>query len=114
MQDPIVKVGVQGVGNGYHGYSGCSCISYSFLAYIGYRVYSRTQSELISTLSWCRSCRYSSSFRLSLIFMHLVFVLSAHQIWARHYFVLTNEKLFFTEQQEKEEEPEKEDEPEVG
>ncbi len=36
------------------------------------------------------------------------------QIWARHYFVLTNEKLFFTEQQEKEEEPEKEDETEVG
>ncbi|XP_064393377.1 1-phosphatidylinositol 4,5-bisphosphate phosphodiesterase gamma-1-like [Halichondria panicea] len=35
------------------------------------------------------------------------------KIWARHYFVLTNEKLFFTEQQEKEEEPEKEDETEV-
>ena len=28
--------------------------------------------------------------------------------------MLTNEKLFFTEQQEKEEEPEKEDEPEVS
>ena len=73
----LVMDGVQGVGNGYHSNGGCFCISYSFLAYIGYRVYSRTQSELISTLSWSRSCRYSSSFRLSLIFMHLVFVLSA-------------------------------------
>lgn len=36
------------------------------------------------------------------------------QMWAKHFFVLTDEKLFFTEQQDKEEEPEKEDEPEVG
>lgn len=35
-------------------------------------------------------------------------------MWAKHFFVLTDEKLFFTEQQDKEEEPEKEDEPEVG
>ena len=35
-------------------------------------------------------------------------------MWAKHFFVLTEEKLFFTEQQDKEEEPEKEDEPEVG
>lgn len=34
-------------------------------------------------------------------------------MWAKHFFVLTDEKLFFTEQQDKEEEPEKEDEPEV-
>ena len=36
------------------------------------------------------------------------------QMWAKHFFVLTDEKLFFTEQQDREEEPEKEDEPEVG
>ena len=35
------------------------------------------------------------------------------QMWAKHYFVLSTDKLIFTEQQEKEEEPEKEDEPEV-
>ena len=34
-------------------------------------------------------------------------------MWAKHYFVLSTDKLIFTEQQEKEEEPEKEDEPEV-
>jgi hypothetical protein len=42
------------------------------------------------------------------------FYYSILQMWAKHFFVLTDEKLFFTEQQDKEEEPEKEDEPEVG
>ena len=36
-------------------------------------------------------------------------------MWAKHYFVLTNEQLSFTEQQEKEEDQaEKEEEFEVG
>lgn len=51
------------------------------------------------------------------VYTHFVFFFSfavSLQIWARHYFVLTNEKLFFTEQQEKDEEPEKEDESEVS
>ena len=30
----IVMDGIQGVGNGCHGYGGCSCISYPLLAYI--------------------------------------------------------------------------------
>ena len=41
-------------------------------------------------------------------------LVSTPQMWAKHFFVLTDEKLFFTEQQDKEEEPEKDDEPEVG
>lgn len=35
------------------------------------------------------------------------------QMWTRHYFVLTSDKLIFTEEQDKEEEQEKEEEPEV-
>lgn len=35
--------------------------------------------------------------------------------WAKHYFVLTNEKLFFTDQQEKEDDAAaKDDEPDVS
>lgn len=37
----------------------------------------------------------------------------AVQMWARHYFVLTAEKIYFTEETDKEEEQEKEEEPEV-